>query len=59
MNIEVRKTTVKCANIEVKDVKELESLYSEGVIDEIVSDYISKIRYEYYLDGKKIKTNET
>jgi hypothetical protein len=57
MNIEVRKTTVKCANIEVKDVKELDSLYTEGVIDETVSDYISEIRYEYYLNGKKIKTN--
>ena len=58
MIIEIKKTTVNCGNVEVEDLKELNSLYSEGVIDEVVSDYISKIKYEYYLNGKKIKTNE-
>jgi len=58
MDIEVRRITVNCGSIEVKDLKELDSLYSEGAIDEAVSDYISEIKYEYYLDGKKIKTNE-
>ena len=55
MDIEVRRITVNCGNVEVKDLKELNSLYSEGAIDEVVSDYISKIKYEYYLNGKKIK----
>ena len=36
----------------------VDSLYSEGTIDEIVSAYVSKIKYEYYLNVKKIKTNE-
>ena len=58
MIIEIKRTTVNCGNVEVKDLKELDNLYSEGAIDEVVSDYISKIKYEYYLDGKKIKTNE-
>jgi|TARA_B100001093_G_scaffold512613_1_gene582792 hypothetical protein len=58
MIIEIKKTTVNCGNVEVKDLKELDSLYSEGTIDEIVSAYVSKIKYEYYLNGKKIKTNE-
>jgi hypothetical protein len=59
MNIEVKRTTVNCANVKVNDLKDLDSLYSEGAIDEMLSDYVSKIKYEYYLDGKKIKTNET
>ena len=58
MNIEVRRITVHCGNVEVKDLKELNSLYSEGAIDEVVSDYISKIKYEYYLNGKKIKEQD-
>tara|TARA_R110000796_G_C14252448_1_gene398804 strand:+ start:320 stop:499 length:180 start_codon:yes stop_codon:yes gene_type:complete len=58
MNIEVKRTTVNCGNLEVKDLKELDNLYSEGAIDEILSDYVSKIKYEYYSNGKKIKTNE-
>jgi len=59
MNIEVRRITVNCANVKVNNLKDLDSLYSEGAIDEMLSDYVSKIKYEYYLDGKKIKTNET
>ena len=59
MHIEVRRITVNCGNIEVKNLKDLDNLYSEGAIDEMLSDYVSKIKYEYYLDGKKIKTNET
>ncbi len=59
MNIEVKRTTVNCANVKVNDLKDLDNLYSEGAIDEMLSDYVSKIKYEYYLDGKKIKTNET
>ena len=58
MNIEVRRITVNCGSVEVKDLKELDSLYSEGVIDETVSDYISQIKYEYYIDGKKIKEQD-
>ena len=58
MNVEIKKTTVHYGNVEVKDLKELDNFYSEGAIDEIVSDYVSKIDYEYYLNGKKIKTNE-
>ena len=58
MNIEVKRTTVNCGNLEVKDLKELDNLYSEGAIDEILSDYVSEIKYEYYSNGKKIKTNE-
>lgn len=58
MDIEVRRITVNCGNVEVKDLKELDSLYSEGVIDETVSDYISQIKYEYYIDGKKIKEQD-
>ena len=58
MNIEVRRITVNCGIVEVKDLKELDSLYSEGAIDEVVSDYISKIKYEYYLNGKKIKEQD-
>ena len=58
MNIEVRRITVNCANVKVNNLKDLDSLYSEGAIDEMLSDYVSKIKYEYYLDGKKIKTNE-
>jgi len=58
MEIEVRRITVNCGNVEVKDLKELDSLYSEGVIDETVSDYISQIKYEYYIDGKKIKEQD-
>jgi hypothetical protein len=58
MKIEIKRTTVNCGNVEVKDLKELDNLYYEGVIDEILSDYIWKIKYEYYLDGKKIKTDE-
>ena len=58
MIIEIKKTTVNCGNVEVKDLKELDSLYSEGTIDEIVSAYVSKIKYEYYLNCKKIKTNK-
>lgn len=58
MDIEVRRITVNCGNVEVKDLKELNSLYSEGVIDETVSDYISQIKYEYYLNGKKIKEQD-
>ena len=34
MDIEVRRITVNCGSIEVKDLKELDSLYSEGAIDE-------------------------
>ena len=59
MNIEVKRTTVNCANVKVNDLKDLDNLYSEGAIDEMLSDYVSKIKYEYYLNGKKIKTNET
>tara|TARA_Y100000356_G_C11052328_1_gene179414 strand:- start:251 stop:445 length:195 start_codon:yes stop_codon:yes gene_type:complete len=59
LNVEIKKTTVNYGNVEVKDLKELDNLYSEGAIDEIVSDYVSKIDYEYYLNGKKIKTIET
>ena len=58
MNVEIKKTTVNYGNAEIKNLKELDNLYSEGVIDEIVSDYVSKIEYEYYLNGKKIKTND-
>jgi hypothetical protein len=58
MIIEIKKTTVNYGHVEVKDLKELDSLYSEGAIDEIVSDYVSKIEYKYYLKGKLIKTNE-
>tara|TARA_R110002033_G_scaffold110540_1_gene156353 strand:- start:47 stop:223 length:177 start_codon:yes stop_codon:yes gene_type:complete len=58
MDIEVRRITVNCGNVEVKDLKELNSLYSEGAIDEVVSDYISKIKYKYYLNGKKIKEQD-
>ena len=58
MLIEIKKTTVHYGNVEVKDLKELDSLYNEGAVDEVVSDFISEIKYEYYLDGKKIKTNE-
>ena len=58
MDIEVRRITVNCVSIEVKDLKELDNLYSEGAIDEILSDYVSEIKYEYYSNGKKIKTNE-
>lgn len=58
MIVEIKKTTVNCGNIEVEDLKEINSLYSEGAIDETVSDYVSEIKYEYYVDGKKIKTNE-
>jgi hypothetical protein len=58
MIVEIKKTTVNCGNIEVKDLKELDSLYSEGEVDETVSDYVCKIKYEYYVDNKKIKTNE-
>ena len=58
MIIEIKRTTVNCGNVEVKDLKELDNLYSEGAIDEVVSDYISKIKYEYYLNGKKIKEQD-
>ncbi len=58
MIIEIKKTTVNCGNVEVKDLKELDSLYSEGAIDDIVSDYISEIKYQYYVDGKKIKEQD-
>ena len=58
MDIEVRRITVNCGSIEVKDLKELDSLYSEGAIDEAVSDYISEIKYEYYVDDKKIKEQD-
>ena len=58
MHIEVRRITVNCGNIEIKNLKELDSLYSEGAIDEAVSDYISEIKYEYYADGKKIKEQD-
>ena len=58
MKIEIKRTTVNCGNVEVKDLKVLDDLYSEGTIDEILYDYTWKIKYEYYLDGKKIKTNE-
>ena len=34
MIIEIKKTTVNCGNVEVKDLKELDSLYSEGAIDD-------------------------
>ena len=43
MNVEIKKTTVHYGNVEVKDLKELDNFYSEGAIDEIVSDYVSKI----------------
>ena len=59
MIIEIERTTVNCGNVEVKDLKELDNLYSEGVIDEIVYDRIPQIKYEYYLNGKKIKSNKT
>jgi replication-associated recombination protein RarA len=49
---------VDALKVKVKNLKELDNLYSEGAIDEIVSDYVSKIEYEYYLNGKKIKTTE-
>ena len=58
MIIEVRRITVNCGSVEVKDLKELNSLYSEGAIDDIVSDYISEIKYQYYVDGKKIKEQD-
>ena len=58
MIIEIKKTTVNFGNVEVKDLKELDSLYSEGAIDDIVSDYISEIKYQYYVDGKKIKEQD-
>ena len=58
MIIEIKRTTVNCGNVEVKDLKELDNLYYEGTKDEILSDYIWKIKYEYYLDDKKIKTDE-
>ena len=58
MLIEIKKTTVNCGSLEVKSLKELDSLYSEGVVDEVVSDFIPEIKYVYYLDGKKIKTDE-
>jgi len=58
MKIEIKRTTVNCGNVEVKDLKELDNLYSEGTIDDILSNHTWKIKYEYYLDGKKIKTNE-
>ena len=57
MNIEVKRTTVNCANVKVNDLKDLDSLYSEGAIDEMLSDYVSKIKYEYYLDFHKYKHN--
>ena len=58
MRIEIKRTTVNISNVEVKNIKELNNLYSDGVIDELLSDYTQEIKYEYYLDGKKIKTDE-
>ena len=58
MIIEIKKTTVNLGNVEVKDLKKLDSLYSEGTIDEIVSDYVSKIEYRFYLKGKLIGIDE-
>ena len=54
MNVEIKKTTVNHGNVEVKDLKELDNLYSEGAIDEIVSDYVSKIEYEYCLSAEGV-----
>jgi hypothetical protein len=59
MLIKIKRTTVNYGNVEVKDLKELDSLYNEGAVDEVVSDFISEIKYEYYLDDKKIKTDTT
>ena len=58
MDIEVRRITVNCGNVEVKDLKELDNLYSEGTIDDILSNHTWKIKYEYYLNGKKIKEQD-
>lgn len=58
MKIEIRKIITNCADIEIKDIKEIDNLYDEGVIDELCSDHIQNIQYEYYLNGKKIKQTE-
>lgn len=55
MKVEVKRTTINSTDVEIKDVKELDNLYSEGAIDELLSDYTSRIKYEFYLNGKKIK----
>ena len=58
MRIEIKRTTLNISSVEVKDIKELDNLYSEGAIDELLSDYTQQIKYEYYLDGKKIKEED-
>tara|TARA_S200002703_G_scaffold128499_1_gene115297 strand:+ start:532 stop:711 length:180 start_codon:yes stop_codon:yes gene_type:complete len=58
MKVEVIRTTINSTDVEVKDIKELDNLYNEGVIDELLSDYTSRIKYEFYLNGKKIKETE-
>lgn len=58
MLVEVKRTTLNLADIEVKDIKEIDSLYSEGTVDELLSEYTSRIKYEFYLNGKKIKEME-
>ena len=56
MNIEIKK--IITTDVEIKDIKEIDSLYTEGVIDELCLDNVQKIQYEYYLDGKKLKQTE-
>lgn len=58
MKVEVIRTTINSTDVEVKDIKELDNLYNEGVIDELLSDYTSRIKYEFYLNDKKIKETE-
>jgi len=56
MNIEIKKTIT--TNVDIKDIREIDSLYIEGVIDELCLVNVKKIQYKFYLDGKKIKQTE-
>jgi|TARA_R100000951_G_scaffold115005_2_gene121716 protein-disulfide isomerase-like protein with CxxC motif len=56
MNIEIKKTIT--TNVDIKDIREMDSLYIEGVIDELCLVNVKKIQYKFYLDGKKIKQTE-
>lgn len=58
MKVEIIRTTINSTDVEIKDVKELDNLYCEGVIDELLADNTNRIKYEFYLNDKKIKETE-